>query len=212
MISTVIKDGLGRDNEAEVTSNNSLKVTAVAAKGSENAEEVKRYKVWKEFFFDDLGTSKDMRVDGSVTPQLFQVRPNIEWIKYVTKVKIILSGIDTDIATNDFRKFTKGFTTGLTNGVEFFVQQDGNITNIFAEPVTNLGQFLQYIDGHTSYSNSISASIDYMDFTAILDVPIPLIPNTNDYAGFRINDNLNDVNIDSFFVIASGYFEEVEVT
>lgn len=66
---------------------------------------------FQEFFADDAG-STDMRVDGSVTNVIFEIKPDSNRDRYIKTVEFSI--VDAQATLNRF-----GFITALTNGVLF---------------------------------------------------------------------------------------------
>ena len=193
--------------EAKVTSDGALKVSQVTRSSADiSSAELTLHKQYRNFLVNSAG-SEDMNVDGSVTPVEFGLEAQTSSIIWITSARFILNGVNLELDTNDFRRFgaATASQTPLANGVEFFLEQSGVETQIFASPVTVIGDFMNYADNFTNFINTVGAQEDFLSFDFNFDVSIALAPGSIDYITVRINDDLTL--IDLFQVIVRGYQE-----
>jgi len=193
--------------EAGVTPNGAIKVAQVARSAANiSAEELTLHKQYRGFLTNSDG-SKDLNIDGSDTPVEFRIEAQADLIRWIVSARFIFNGIYLEIDTSDFRRFgdATSSSSSLANGVEFFLEQAGIETQIFAFPVTTMGEFMNYTDSFTNFIDATSYYGDFLSFDFNFDVPIALVPGSIDFITVRINDDLTD--IDLFQVILRGYQE-----
>jgi len=209
MLKGRIADGSGTNREAYVTEKNALKVQIVpeTSKGLP-PEDLASIRLLRDYLLNSTGAS-NMNVNGSVTPVEFKISSSVNITKWITGIRILLEDANLEINTIDFRRFgtATAASTPLTNGVQIEAFQSGETTSISVEPITILGDFLNYADSFTNLVNSISATEDFILFDINFDKPIVLASGGNDTLLIRIRDNLTAIN--SFKCIAKGYKETV---
>jgi len=205
-----IKDGTGSGAVAQVSSaTNALLVQQLPESGrGVPAGDLSSLRQLRSYFTDASG-SNAQNVDGSTTSVEFSIvaEPNIT--KWIVGFRLILEGVNLEIATNDFRRYGNATTAGssLTNGVEIEAVQSGVTTSIAAEPVGTIGDYLQWADDFTNLINSVSSQSDYLQFDFTFDRPVVLTEGTLDALKIRINDDLTP--IDKQVAVARGYQEFV---
>ena len=202
-----LQDGEGSGVEAGVTPRHALKVEVLPSSSkSIPPSELTALKQLREFFANG-GCSTAMDVNGATTPVDFKIAADAGKTKWIDHVRIVLTGTNMEIDTNDFRRFgaATAINTPLTNGVLFFTQQGGIETQIFAEPVKYLGDFFFYADEHLAIKNSVSASDDFVSFDFNFPTPIVLPEGSEDALVIRVRDNLTALL--SFQAVARGYQE-----
>jgi hypothetical protein len=213
MIDVRISDGDGNGNSAGVTSDQALKVAIVeSSANSIPIEQLLRRKQFRSYMVDDdEPPNNSLNVDGSSDPAEFYLKPGNNTTKWLNGIRLLFHGTDLELDTNDFRRFgpCTSVNTPLNNGVELFVIQSGIRTDIVAEPVTRMGEFLSYADGYVNLVNAVTVTEDFLSFDFYFDVPIILPPGTNDRLVCRINDDLTALSL--FKIIARGY-QELDTT
>lgn len=202
----MITDGVGQGQEVRVIDNSLQVVNVEASSTSVGFAQLTRLKAFRQFFTTS-GGSKEMDVDGSVTPVDFSIASVAAKTLWVERVRFILNGNSFELDTNDAKRFGAATAGGgsLTNGIRFFIEQEGVTTEIFAEPVKQTIDFLNYSDGFTNLKNSISAQSDFLSFNFDLEKPVVLPPGSLAKLTVRVADNLTA--IDLFRCIARGYQE-----
>jgi hypothetical protein len=202
-----IRDGEGSNRTAGVTTEHALKVALVEqAANTIPVAQLIRQKQLRAFLLNS-SSSKDLNVDGSVTPVEFALEGEEGSTKWVLRLRILLNDVNMEINTNDFRRFgtATAAATPLTNGIEFFTEQEGTVTDFVAEPITTIGEFMNYASEYTNFVNSVGTQEDFLSFDFAFDVPIVLPAGASDRIVCRINDDLTDV--DLFQILAFGYQE-----
>ena len=205
-----IKDGTGSGAVAQVSSaTNALLVQQLPESGrGVPAGDLSSLRQLRSYFTDASG-SNAQNVDGSTTPVEFSILAEPSITKWVTGFRLILEGTNLEIATNDFRRYGNATTAGtpLTNGVEIEAVQSGVTTAIAAEPVGDIGDYLQWADDFVALTNAVSSQSDYLHFDFTFDRPVVLTEGTLDALTIRINDDLTP--IDKHIAVARGYQEFV---
>ena len=201
-----IEDGTGSKTKAKVTEDHALLVTGIEQNAFFVDDDVlTRYKLLRAFMTN--GTSKDMNVNGSVTPVEFTVTSDVGKVLYITQIRILINGTYFELDTQDFRRFGLATAGGgaLPNGLTLNVEQGGIVTSMFADPVTQTGDFLNYADDFVNLKNSISAQSDFLSFDIHFEKPVVLPESVTDRMVMTVRDNLTS--IDLFQVLVRGYQE-----
>ena len=201
-----IIDATGGRNGAAVTQANALLVSVLppSSRGLP-ASDVANLRQLREYFTDSSG-SNDQAVDGSTTPVEFSVRTEPGVTKWLTGFRLILEGVNLEIATNDFRRYGAAATSpGLTNGIRVETFQSGVTTPITREPVLTIGEYLQWADDFTNLINSVGSQEDYLHFDFTFDRPVVLAEGSTDALILRVSDDLTA--IDKHLAVARGYQE-----
>lgn len=186
-----IEDGSGTSALAKVTPNNALRVSAfppISAAGL-TPDELTNVKFYQEFFADSVGAT-DMNVDGSVTAVDFEIRSELNLVKWISEFRINIESEQFEISTNDFRRFGAVASPGLPNGIEIFTVQGGVRTDISSEPIQISGEFLNYADDFTNFVNAISSQGDFLQLIFRFNQPIVLPQGVPDRLVVRIQDDL----------------------
>jgi len=204
---STICDGTGTRREARVTRDHAVLITQVDADGFETPDAVlTRYKLYRSFLTTSSG-SKNLNVDGSVTPVEFSISATTGKILNITQLRVLLNGTYFEMNTNDFRRFGAATVGGgsLTNGITLKAIQGGEVTNLFAEPIKQSGDFFNYADDFVNLVNAVSAQSDFLSFDFEFEQAVVLPEAVDDKLIMTISDNLTA--IDLFQVIARGYQE-----
>ena len=207
-LKTYIADGEGTGRIAGVTPNNELKVTVSPYTSvGRTTTELTVQKQYNGFLVDSTN-SADMDVDGSSVSVEFSLVPPTGRVLYVNSFRILMNGTSLEINTNDFRRFgMAAVAPGLTNGVLVYVIQGDVTTNLFIDPIKTIGQFLDYATDFTNLVNSVGTQEDFLSFDFRFDVPVVLVPGSNDKIVIEVRDNLTA--IDLFRCVAKGYQEVI---
>ena len=205
-----IKDGTGSSALAQVAASSNALLTQrlpETAKGLEPSL-IANLRELSAFFVDTTGSAAQ-NVDGSVTPVEFSISASPEKTKWVVGFRLIIEGASLTFASNDFRRYGAAATApGLTNGVLIQTEQQGAVVNISAEPINILGDYLDYAQGFTNFTNAISAGVDYVNLDFQLSRPVVLPPGSIDAVKIIIQDDLTA--IDKQVAVARGYQEDTE--
>jgi hypothetical protein len=202
-----IRDGEGSNRTAGVTEEHAVKVALVEqSANSIPLEQLIRQKQLRTFLTNS-SSSKDLNVDGSATPVEFSLEGEEGSTKWILRLRVLLNDVNMEIATNDFRRFgtATAASTPLTNGIEFFTEQSGVVTDFVAESVKTIGEFMNYASDFVNFVNSVGTQEDFLSFDFTFDVPIVLPAGAADRIVCRVNDDLTDV--DLFQILAFGYQE-----
>ena len=200
-----IADGEGSGYKAGVTGDHALKVAVLESRAADLPIAVLTLRKQFRGFLTDAG-STDLNVDGSVTPVEFQVSADVSNTRWITAARILLNGVNMEIDTNDFRRFGAAATApGLTNGLDFFIEQTGVTTDLTLDAIKKIGDFMDYEDGFENLINSVGTQEDFLSVDFVFDVPVVLPPGSSDRIVMRVNDDLTP--IDLFKVLVRGYQE-----
>jgi len=204
---TKIVDGIGRGHECGVTAQNALRVAVVTTSAADQTlEELTQRRLYRGFL-RDAGGSNDLTIDGSTTSVEFYLAAESGVTRWITSVRVLLNDTGMEINTADFRDFGSGHTSGLTNGLQFWVEQAGAQTDLFIDPIKTIGGFMDFADSYVNFVNAIGSQEDFLSFDFNFEVPIVLPPDSQDRIVIKVRDNL--VSVDLFTVIARGYQESV---
>lgn len=153
--------------------------------------------------------------NGSVTPveiTLVESDPTDTYNIYVQNIVIVLA--DSAVPFNRF-----GNITGITNGIDLFIRQQGE-ENYLAQGIKTNGEILIYAGGgdlmptNPATINSFSGTTDAIVATFDLNELIPTVGvggveigrGTFDKIVYRINDNLSGASaLDDMFCLVKGY-------
>lgn len=208
-IRTQIADGAGTSRAALVTENQALRVQVVpeSSKGLP-PEDLANLRLLRDFLVDS-GSSNDMNVDGSTTSVRFDIVSDPGVTKWITGIRILMEGANLEINTNDFRRFGNATSSNssLPNGVVIRAEQSGVITNIVAEPIGIIGDFLSYADDFLNLVNAVSNTSDFLSFDFDFDKPVVLAEGGSDSLFILVQDDLTP--IDKMQCLARGYQETV---
>ena len=171
------------------------------------------------------GTTSDMRVNGSVTPQLFYIQgePNLDI--YITNLSFVLADTNSD---NSFTTF--GDLAALTNGCRLYYEDSNGEINIGTTLRTNF-DLIRLCVGNPSFGSRYAAGgstfnpfflpdavgtnadaiIPVLNFNSVFGFTygLRLRNGTNDRLVFEINDNIS-VGLDAFDIIAYGFKRKID--
>lgn len=203
----VIKDGTGTNTKTSVTSEHAVRVSPVQPPGDEVGIKIlTRNKILRDFFVNSSG-SKNINVNGSVTNELFSISSKNGIIKYITSMRVILNDGNMDMATaGQVQRFgDSAAAPGLANGILLNVTQAGIVTNLFIDPIQNIGDFLNYSDNFTNIKDGVTAGVDLLIFDFNFETPIVLFEGSFDAINLTVRDNLTPTNL--FQILVRGYQE-----
>lgn len=143
------------------------------------------------------GASKDLNVDGSVTPVEFEIVPPTGFIYYIHTV--IITMVDSSI---NFTKF--GGITALTNGIKIEIKQDGgSLTESPQSPIKVNKEFYQF--GYDTTLQSATEDIFVAKLLVKIDsgTIIKLVDSSSDLIKITVRDDLTAIT--DFKVVALGY-------
>jgi hypothetical protein len=201
-----IKDGTGTNFKAKVTRDHALLVTGIDKSGFDTNDSVlTRYKLFRGFLKNN--GSKNLNVNGSVTPVEFNVTSEPGKVLYVSQLRVLLNGTYFEMNTNDFRRFGAATAGGgsLTNGISLVAKQGGLSTPLFADPIKQSGDFFNYADDFVNLVNAVTAQSDFLSFDLHFEQPVVLPEAVSDSVIMTISDDLTA--IDLFQVAVRGWQE-----
>jgi hypothetical protein len=209
---TRIVDGTGTKREAAVTEEHALLVSNKERIAIEiSAAELTRRKLFFEFFRRDSDDSRNMTVDGSTTPQEFILKSESVAVRWIEYIRIIIEGNNFDLtASGDFRRWgSVASSPGLTNGIELYALQGGTQTDIFYDPVQNMGDLFYYQTEYNNFINAVDAQADFLSVDIEMPQAVALPLGIEDKIVCKINDNLVHADFLKFQILAKGYQEVV---
>lgn len=114
------------------------------------ASEETKITVYREFLtLNNDGTTTDMRVDGSTTPQQFFISAEPDFDIYITTVSFLIA--DAGASLNEF-----GGISALANGCRFFYEDNNGEINVGTSLVSNF-EFVRLCQGNPSFGGGASA-------------------------------------------------------
>ena len=208
-IRTNIEDGSGNGYLAKVSPQGFLYTQEAPYPPT---DEETKITVYREFLtLNNDGTTTDMRVNGSTTPQEFyiQAEPNVDI--YITTVSFIIAGPGATL--NEFANLA-----ALTNGCRFYYEDNNGEINIGANLVSNF-EFVRLCQGNPSFGGGASAFLaNNVVGTSEAFIPVfdfrnfgfkwglKLASSTLNRLVLEVNDNLTpSANLTGFNAIAYGF-------
>lgn len=157
--------------------------------------------------FAEYSSSRDMLVDGSVTPVDFTITN---------------TDTDNDIFINTLRftavagsiKFQQFLSIAtLTNGITVMIKSDDIVTTLTAKPIINSEDFIDIFDfGGIEGTIITQPSGHHLKATWVFDNPFPLRQSgeftTDEYIKVTIADDLTSTSLDQLEFIAKGFKKE----
>lgn len=170
--------------------------------------------IYREFLtLNNDGTTNDMRVNGSVTPQRFYINAEPNFDIYITTVSFLIA--DAGASLNEF-----GGITALANGCRFYYEDLNGEINIGTSLVSNW-EFVRLCQGQPAFgtgnaaflaNNVVGASeafIPVFDFRNFgFKWGLKLFAKTNNRLVLEINDNVTA--IDAFNATAYGFRRKLD--
>jgi len=206
-IKNFIQDGEGTSITAGVTKDHALKVTNLAP-SIENLYidgdlgVLTRTKIYSNYLRGP-GESPDLNIDGSVTPVEFTIDAQTDRLISIYNIRFVLNSTQMSLGSAEGRRFASAAATpGLTNGLEFFIEQGGIVTDIFSAPVKQIADFLNYSDDFYNEAGALGAGMDIL--IARFDFPyyVNIVPTVVDRVVVRVSDDLTEIN--TFRIAALG--------
>lgn len=208
-IRTNIEDGSGNGYLAKVSPQGFLYTQEAPYPPT---DEETKITVYREFLtLNNDGTTTDMRVNGSTTPQEFyiQAEPNVDI--YITTVSFIIAGPGATL--NEFANLA-----ALTNGCRFYYEDNNGEINIGTNLVSNF-EFVRLCQGNPSFGGGASAFLaNNVVGTSEAFIPVfdfrnfgfkwglKLTSATLNRLVLEVNDNLTpSANLTGFNAIAYGF-------
>ena len=166
------------------------------------------------------GTTIDMIVDGSTTPQKFYIEASSENDIYITSLSIIIQGALLDL-DQDFA----GSNAALTNGFNMYYEDQNGLINIGTDLTTNF-KFITLCQGNPNFGDGTNAFvipgltaggknqaargiIPILDFNEVFGFTygLKLLRGSNNRLVLEVNDDLpNDVGLNpGMNIIAYGF-------
>lgn len=219
-IKNLIQDGEGTKRTAGVTTDHALKVTdtsygqgpALIDLAADGFKALLRKKTWASYFIDS-GGSHELNIDGSVTPVDFKIRSQSDRLKTIQYVRFIMHDTQMSLGSSEGRRFASAASTpGLTNGVRFYVEQGGEETDLFLEPITQIAGFLNYAVDLVNEAGALGAGEDVLTVTMDFEfAPVQIVPGGFDSITVKIQDDLSNMNTFQVFGFGSQeIFDESE--
>lgn len=222
-VTNKIIDGTGKGVFAKIEDGGYLRVQSSSFPSSDDRD---LQIIYREFLtLNGDGVTSDMRVDGSVTPQLFYIQGEPNFDIYITNLSIVLADTNTDNSLNTF-----GDLTALTNGCRLYYEDENGEINIGTTLQTNFDLIRlcvgnpafggRYSQGGATFNpfflpDAVGATADaiipVLNFNSIFGFTYGLrIKNgTNNKLTFEISDNLS-TGLDAFNIIAYGFKRRID--
>ena len=205
-VRTTIEDGSGKGYLAKVSPQGFLYTQEAPYPP---ADEETKITVYREFLtLDNDGTTTDMRVNGSTTPQEFYIQAEPDFDIYITTVSFVIADVN---ATLD--KF--GNITALSNGCRFYYEDNNGVINIGTNLVSNF-EFVRLCQGNPPFgsaadafkaNNVVGGSEGYIpvfDFRTFgFKWGLKLAAGSLNKLLLEVNDNITG--IDAFNAVAYGF-------
>jgi len=142
---TTIQDGEGTGKNAQVDPGGYLFVQPAPFPPDDNRDIQLIYRQFLTLNGD--GTTIDMLVDGSVTPQIFTIPGKPDNDIYITSLSFVIAG-DGLVLGNDFA----GSGTALTNGMRLYYEDSNGEVNIGTSLQTNF-DFIRLCQGNPAFAD-----------------------------------------------------------
>ena len=145
-----IVDGAGSGNRAKVNDGGYILTQNSNLPPVDTREQQLLYRQFLTLNGD--GTTTDMIVDGSTTPQLFTINAIPEKDIFITSLSILIQGNNLDLGNN----FAGG--VALTNGVRMYYEDQNGEVNIGTDLTTNFS-FTRLCQGNMPFGDNTTAFI-----------------------------------------------------
>ena len=204
-----IVDGAGSGNRAKVNDGGYIFTQNSNLPPVDNREQQLLYRQFLTLNGD--GTTTDMIVDGSTTPQLFTINAIPDKDIFITSLSILIQGNNLDLG-NDFAG-----GVALTNGVRMYYEDQNGEVNIGTDLTTNF-DFTRLCQGNMPFGDNATAFIKTDGTTAIFPTlnfkkvfgftyGLRLLRNTTNRLVLEVNDDLPGTvgATPAFTIIANGF-------
>ena len=204
-----IVDGDGSGNRAKVNDAGYIFTQNSNLPPVDNREQQLLYRQFLTLNGD--GTTTDMIVDGSTTPQLFTINAIPDKDIFITSLSILIQGNNLDLG-NDFAG-----GVALTNGVRMYYEDQNGEVNIGSGLTTNFS-FTRLCQGNMPFGDNTTAFIKTDGTPAIFPTlnfkkvfgftsGLRLLRNTTNKLVLEVNDNLPGTvgATPAFTIIANGF-------
>lgn len=170
--------------------------------------------IYREFLtLNNDGTTSDMRVNGSTTPQRFFINAEPNFDIYITTVSFLIA--DAGASLNEF-----GGISALSNGCRFYYEDLNGEINIGTSLVSNF-EFVRLCQGNPPFGSGASAFLannvvgNSEAFIPVFDFRnfgfkwgLKLFAGTNNRLVLEVNDNVSG--IDGFNAVAYGFRRKLD--
>jgi len=208
-----IIDGTGTGQSAKVESGGYLRVQPAPFPPNDDRD---TQVIFREFLtLNNDGTTSDMRVDGSTTPQLFYIQAEPDSDIYITSLSFLLADTDNAPILEEFVALT-----ALTNGVRLYYEDSNGDIDI-AESLKSNFEIVRLCQGTPAFgSNSAAffaesvtsgagnqfAIIPILNFQSVFGFQygLRLRAGTTNKLVLSVRDNLTG-GLDAFNIIAYGF-------
>ena len=204
-----IVDGDGSGNRAKVNDAGYIFTQNSNLPPVDNREQQLLYRQFLTLNGD--GTTTDMIVDGSTTPQLFTINAIPDKDIFITSLSILIQGGGLSLGDN----FAGG--VALTNGVRMYYEDQNGEVNIGTDLTTNFS-FTRLCQGNTPFGDNANAFIKTDGTPAIFPTlnfkkvfgftsGLRLLRNTTNRLVLEVNDDLPGTvgASPAFTIIANGF-------
>jgi hypothetical protein len=195
-----IEDGDGSGNRAKVTEGGYVFVQDSNLPPVDDRDLQIIYR--KNLTLNGDGTTTEMTVDGSTTPQLFTIDAIPEKDIYITSLSIFVQATSLTLG-EDFagsNANTGGVTTALPNGCRLYYEDKNGEINIGTDIVVNF-DFIRLCQGNAPFGDNSTAFIKTDGTPTIFPIlsfkkvfgfqsGLRLLRDTTDKLVFEINDDL----------------------
>ncbi len=209
-VPTHLIDGTGGKTRARITDDEALQVSVVPPSNAAalTPEQLTRQKYYSAFLVDSAD-SPDMNIDGSTIPVEFKTKPVAGQAIHIRELRFEFESGKMNLNNVEVRRFgDAGGAAGITNGLDAFTEQGGEVQELFIEPTKRMSDFFRYVDGHTNIVDGVAVGIDLLIWIWTFAEDVTLPEGTLDEIVVRVNDDLTA--LQKFRVIASGWRELAE--
>ena len=193
-----IEDGDGSGNRAKVTEGGYIYAQDSNLPPLDDRDSQIIYR--QNLTLNGDGTTTEMTVDGSTTPQLFTINAIPEKDIYITSLSIFVQATALSLGQDFAGSNTATATLALPNGCRLFYEDKNGEINIGTDIVVNF-DFIRLCQGNAPFGDSTTAFIKTDGTPTIFPIlsfkkvfgfqsGLRLLRNTTDKLVFEVNDNL----------------------
>lgn len=212
-VTNKIVDGFGTGNFAKVETGGYLRVQPAPFPPDDDRD---TQIIFREFLtLNNDGTTSDMRVDGSTTPQLFYIQAEPDSDIYITSLSFLLADTDNAPILEEF-----GALPALTNGARLYYEDSNGEIDIAdslksnfeivrlcqGTPSFGTGTDAFFAEDVTSGAGNQFAIIPILNFQSVFGFQygLRLRSGTTNKLVLSVRDNLTG-GLDNFNIIAYGF-------
>ncbi len=160
--------------------------------------QVEQRKAWTDRMADAAG-SVSLAVDGSVTPQVFEVTADPDELRWIERLTIVLNSTQMDLSkATESRRFGP-VGGGLTNGLQFQILQGDGTADLFLDPVKVIQEFERYAAiearGIVNRVDAVATGTDLLLVGIELPCKMGLFPGSTDAIRLIVSDDLSGIDL-----------------